>query len=98
MRKREESRSSSRASGKRWKRCGSKRNVLIVEGSLITFLQCAINAERRTARIDRSVADEQIIEFRKKTGEERYKEERFAIRKRFTLRTKEELHDPLKES
>lgn len=44
----------------------TKRNVLIVEGSLITFLQCAINAEYRGA-IDRSVADERIIEFRKKT-------------------------------
>lgn len=48
--------------------------------------------------IDRSVADEQIIEFKKRTGEEGREGERFAIRKRFTLRTKEELHDPLKES
>lgn len=40
---------------------------MIVEGSLITFLQCAINAERR-GTIDRSVADERIIEFRKKTA------------------------------
>lgn len=42
---------------------------MIAEGSLITFLQCAINAECR-GTIDRSVADERIIEFRKKKEED----------------------------